>query len=546
MGRHLTRLFAGLVVALTLLGHWSPPARGEGTLRLALAADPRSLDPAQIFSEDEGAIAFALFDRLLDTAPDGSLRPRLAEALPKTSPDGHVHTFQLRRGVRFSNGAELTSADVVHSLERLFDPGVNPNPGDFGAIVGGLAFAKARDAERSAHVSVPGRSPDRWISPLHVEGLESPDPYTVRIRLDKPDLAFLKLLTLQSVVCRNPPPPRGEAAGSRQIGSGLYAIQEWRRGARLRLVRNPFASPGAAAAPEEIDYVIGVDPSTQSMMFERGEIDVQVAPPEVDLLRFRKEPRTKHLLRTTEGTVATFVYFNCELPPFTNRLVRRALNHAIDRPALVRALANRCVSARGPVAPTVHGSNQGLPEYDYDPAKARSMLTAAGVHNGFRTTLWVVREQPRDVTIALFVQQSLREVGVDVVIKEVSFAAYWDSIGRRRTVPMSVSHWTPDYDDLKNPLAIFNADNIRAESSQNAAFYSNPALQPLFRQTELETNPARRLAIYQTIERQIVEDAPCLFLVHLNSAVMVQSRVQGLRPREFWPALRLDEVRLEP
>lgn len=82
------------------------------------------------------------------------------------------------------------------------------------------------------------------------------------------------------------------------------------------------------------------------------------------------------------------------MPPFTNRLVRLALNHAVDKEALVRVLANRGVPERGPLPLAVRGLNQNLPQYAYDPAKARALLAEAGLTNGFETTLWVNREAP--------------------------------------------------------------------------------------------------------------------------------------------------------
>lgn len=84
------------------------PKRG-GTLRLAVGADPRSIDAAQVFSDNEAMLAFFLFNTLIDPAPNGGFLPVPAESLPTTSPDGFTHRFRLRQGVRFSSGQELTS-----------------------------------------------------------------------------------------------------------------------------------------------------------------------------------------------------------------------------------------------------------------------------------------------------------------------------------------------------------------------------------------------------------------------------------------------------
>ncbi len=92
-----------------------------GTLRLAMAYEPRCLDPALIWSEDEGILVCLLFDSLLDYDAQGNFVPALAESLPVVSSDGLIYTFTLRP-VRFSNGRELVAQDVVFTLERYFDP----------------------------------------------------------------------------------------------------------------------------------------------------------------------------------------------------------------------------------------------------------------------------------------------------------------------------------------------------------------------------------------------------------------------------------------
>jgi peptide/nickel transport system substrate-binding protein len=318
-------------------------------------------------------------------------------------------------------------------------------------------------------------------------------------------------------------------------------LRQWVRGARIRLDRNPHYFRAERPRPEQVDVLVNVDRSTQTMMFERGELDFQYYIPDADFLRFKRSPRLGTSLVAVKGSTPTFVFLNCELPPFTNRLVRVALNHAVDRDAYARALLHRSVPAHGPLPLAVRGFNEGLPAYEFNPAKARALLADAGFPEGFKTTLWTVRENATWMKLALLLQESLRNVGVIAELKEVSYAAMLESNGRRRTVPMGVWDWVSAIDDPKETLdSLLNGNNITDELCMNPAFYANPRVMQLFRDGVAEADPAKRRDIYREIERRVVEDAPWIFLVQINTEMLVQPWVMGFTPRGFWPPARLE------
>ncbi len=543
MMRGLIALAAALLLhPLTEAG---PPSPG-GTLRLAISTDPRSLDPHRLFSSEEGTLGALVFNTLYDSDREGRLQPALASALPRTAPDGLSHVIPLRRGVRFSNGDELTAEDLAYNLERMFDPRVNSSPAEFSSIVGGLEFARARSREYAEPAGNGGANGRRWIEPRRVDGLEVLDRYTLCIRTHRPDLALMKLVAKLFISSRRHLEQHAADAATQPVGTGTFVLRQWHRGVGFRFERNPQYFRPSDPRPDAVDVLVGADASTQAMMFERGEIDFLERIPDADFQRYRRDPHFASLLHIVTGTTVGLVYLNCEIPPFTNRWVRVALGHAIDRAALARVLSNRAVPARGPVAPMVHGAATDLPTPRTDLDLARSLLAQAGLPDGFESQLWVHGENPRELKIALFVQAALREIGVRVDVNPVSHAAFVDSIGRQGKVPMAVGTWTPDYDDPRNPLALFDADNISPEGSMNASFYRNPDVQAWFHAADRETDPARRLALYGRIERQVVADAACLPLVHLEAEVLVQRRVRGFELGAFWPQVHFERCWLEP
>ena len=485
-----------------------PVARHSGgILRLALEADPRSLDAGQVFSNEEGTVGFLLFNTLLEAGPEGGFVPVLAEGLPEGSADGLAYRFRLKQGVRFANGQELEAADVVHSLERCFDPeAAAVNLAYFTSILGGLEFLEARKKEL-ATPRRPGHDPgpSRWIEPRRVEGLRAVDTRTVEIRLSRRDLGFLHVLTTLSaaIVPRSETTRLGRQFATHPVGTGPFVVKTWTRGARIRMVRNPYYFKADRPGPDAVDVLVGLDRSTQAMMFERGELDFEYYITDPDLTRFRRDPRMKACLKRVVGSTPTFAFLNCEIPPFTNRLVRVALNHAIDREAAVRLMSNRAVAQRGPLPLTVRGFNQELPEYAYDPARARALLAEAGYPNGFATTLWCNPKDPTWWRLGLFVQESLRKVGVSVSMREISYTGLIDASGRRRTVPMGIWDWVSAYDDPRDTLdSLLNGNNLSEDGCINNAFYSAPRVDELFRKSAAEGDPGRRLSLFRQIERQ--------------------------------------------
>jgi len=522
------------------------PARD--TLRLAVEADPRSLDPVRAFSNEEGTLSRFVFDTLLEAGVDGQFRPVLAESLPEISSDGLTYTFRLHPGVRFSNGQPLTSIEVVKSFERIF----NPVHGAlltvyFKNLLGAAEFESARKREQQD----PGRDArgkgERWIEPVALAGVESMDPLTFRFRLKQPDLAFLHVLgTPAGGIARVDASWDGKRSPIPLAGTGAYRIRRWVPGAALRFEQNPHSFRTVSKPFRGIDVLINVHRTTQAMMFERGELDFLYFLADQDFIRFRRNPSLRSLLRVVRGTTPTYVVMNCEMGPFTNRLVRVALNHAVDRQGLMKVLSHRGQPQRGPLPLVVSGFNRGLPEYSYDPVLARRLLAEAGFPNGFATQLWAPQENPVWMKSALFVQQNLREIGVEARIHSVSFAALNDSVGRRRTVPLSMYNWVTIADDPKETLdCLLNGDNITEQACMNTSFYSNLDVQELFRQADREVNPAQRISHYQSIERQVVRDAPWIFLIQLDHEMAVQPWLRGFEFRGFWPPARLEACSFE-
>jgi ABC-type transport system substrate-binding protein len=231
-----------------------------------------------------------------------------------------------------------------------------------------------------------------------------------------------------------------------------------------------------------------------------------------------------------------YLCLNTEVKPLDNVLVRRAMNHAIDRQRIARLVAGRVEIARGVLPPGMPGYNPQLRGYDYDPQKAKQLLRQAGYEKGFTVTLWYATTlwYPKG---AQSIQQDLKRVGVTVNLKAVTYPELKTAAGTRKKVAMSIIGWIQDFPDPSNFLdVLFNGKNITETASNNRAFYSNPQVNKLLAAASIEQNHKRRLELYQQVEKLIVADAPWVFLNHTERYVVHQPWIKGFRLHPMWSA----------
>src|SRR5262249_26156750 len=181
--------------------------RGATVLRIADADDIPTLDPAAGYDTESWTFEQAIFDTLVRYRDDNvELEPDLATTWESSS-DGSTFTFHLRRDARFSNGRAVTSDDFRYGIERVLDPATNSRGMEYyRGIVGSADFA----AHRAAHVN----------------GIETPDPFTIVFHLDSPDPIFVHKLTMPfaSAVPREVAEKWGDDFSRHVVGSGAFML----------------------------------------------------------------------------------------------------------------------------------------------------------------------------------------------------------------------------------------------------------------------------------------------------------------------------------
>jgi ABC-type transport system substrate-binding protein len=501
------------------------PKRG-GTLHLASPSEIRSLDPAIAFDGFSIPLVRLLFRGLLDYDDATGLVLEQAKDW-NISPDGKTYTFHLRPGVRFTNGRDVEAEDYVFAFERILSPQTG-SPGEtyFLDILGAREFVDGKAA--------------------HVSGLRAPDKATLVIELKEPRFTFRYVLamTFASAVPREVVQQYGTDFQSHLVGSGPYRLAEWRRGISCRFERNPYYR-GTDGFVDSVEIMIGGDDAATTMMLERGELDQVLASP-AQAIRFKRDLRLRSWLTRVNVADTDYLFMNTEMKPFDDVRVRRAVNFAINRERLLRLAGGFGTVAHGVVPPSMPWSNPGLPRYDFDPEKARTLLREAGYPHGFKTELWYIVDAPIFVRQAEGIQQDLRQVGIEVELRPANFTAFNAKVTTRHQVPCGIWGWFQDYPDPSDFLdVLFNGERITETDCNNVAFYNNPEVNRCLDAAVKSLDAAERTRLFRQAENIIMQDAPWAPLIHEQFPVLYHPRVHGADPHPVW-LYRYEHMWLDP
>jgi ABC-type transport system substrate-binding protein len=520
--------FLMLVTALlsTVASASTAAPKTGGTLRLARLFDPVTLDVAQVQLTEDLLLVPLLNQTLLDVRNGTNLVPGTAREW-STSPDKRVYTFRLRPGVCFSNGREAVASDYVFALERILAP--------------------ATAAAMSSYLKGI-RGADEFINGLtnHVAGLLAPSPDTLIIELKSPDptLGYV-LLSLGVAVPPEEVARLGPRFSTHPVGTGPYVVSEWKRGVRLRLACNPYYHGVEPQHLDGVDIRIGGDETTHLMMFEQGELDLAgitlAGIPLPSLRRLSHDPRWRDLIESEQLFETDFITLNTEVPPLTNVLVRRAINHAINRDKWERVAMHYATHAEGILPRIMPGFNPALKGYEFDPEKARRLLIESGLSLPLHIVLWHGLEEPYRY-LAQGVQGDLKAVGIELELKPVTYAQLVSAMEIRREVPMGLTGWNVAIPDAVDMLGQqFDGRTVTNVATWNQAYYQNPEVDQLLDQAAPEIDLRRRFELYQRVEQIIMRDAPLVVLGYVNKFALRQRRLKGplLEPLWFY---RFDRV----
>ena len=245
--------------------------------------------------------------------------------------------------------------------------------------------------------------------------------------------------------------------------------------------------------------------------------------------KMKHDPAYSKYIKESNLWGLNFLGMNVTKPPFDNKLVRQALNFAVDRESIVKLVLNgRAQSANGVLTPGIPGHDPLLSGYFYDLPKAKQLLAEAGYPDGkgFPVITLEINEDQLQSRVADFIVANLRDLGVECRLSVINFEKHLESI-EKGEVPFFRLGWTIDYPDPDGLLyTMFHSSNI--ENGYNYCRYSNPEVDKLLNEARNETELVVRVPLYEKAEKLIVDDAPMVFMYFYTLNILHQPNVHGL------------------
>jgi len=479
---------AALVVALGSLGlpagsFAQTPAQG-GTVTIAVGTDALTLDPHNYKATTDLIVDNLIYDTLVAFDLQLRIRPSLATGWLELSPTSW--RFDLRQGVKYSDGTPFNARAVKASLERA-----------------------AVSSRGSGYVGV-------------IAGVDVVNDARVIIRLKRPFAPFLRTLAAPIAAIISPSLLQAGAQdpNTHPVGTGPFMLADWLPNQHLRIVRNP----GYWGRRPNLDAVVFrpiTEDSTRFLAFRGGEVDVISNPPANLAPQIRSNPN--FLLQISPSTRDVRVGFTVTNPPFDNLKVRQAVAMAIDRGPIVKFVLNGLGrdAACGMIPPEIMPTSPCV-DMPYDPVKAKQLLTEAGFPNGLSVQFWTPEGRYLgDRQIAETVQQQLQQINVRAQIKVMEWGAYLDALARHEA-QMFIIGWGWVTGDPAQALR----QNFQSRTAFDYWNYNNPDFDKMLDQAEGMDKPVERQKMYVQMESiLLVRDTVAKEIYFTNNLYGVNKRV---------------------
>jgi peptide/nickel transport system substrate-binding protein len=500
-------------------GVHNPSEVKGGTLRMANSGDWDSLDPADTYYAYSWDFA-RLYGRSLTTfkaAPgkDGAtLVPDLAENMGQSSADAKTWTYTLRQGVKFEDGAPVTSKDVKYAVERSLDKTTFPNgPTYFNDYLDLQGYTSPyQDA-----------SPDK----LGLKAIETPDDRTIVFHLTKPFSGFDYFAQTPATM----PVPQAKDTGTKYkehvVSTGPYMFQTNELGKSFTLVRNPnwdpATDPNRKALPDQIEVALNVNADDVDNRLQSGDLDVDIVGSGVQPAAQGKILADQTLKASTDSVSVARLWFtaiNGDVAPFDNIHCRRAVEYAADRTGYQRAYGGATGGdiATNLMPPVITGAQQFDPYPSAggagDVAKAKDELNQCGQPNGFTTSISYRSERPKEKATAEALQQSLQRVGINLEIKPYPTGDYFKlyagkpDFAKANNLGLMVHGWGADWPDGFGFLAqIVDSRTIRASGGNTNLSVRDPEVDAMVDKAVSTLDTNARNQIWVDVDKKVMDDA---------------------------------------
>ena len=476
-----------LSMALAALLCAGPAAAAGDTLVVVQEAEPVGLDIMQSSIQTTMSVALNIHETLLQPQEDATVKPGLAEKWEMV--DNLTWKFTLVEGATFHNGEPITAEAVKFSFERIMS-----------------------DALKSPH-----RGKLNSFKEVTVI-----DDRTFTISMHQPYAPGLYMLAQYLYIV---PPKYVQEVGDAEfnlkpVGCGAYKLDEWVKGQEI--VMSAYEGYyGPKPAYKKLVFKGVPEESSRIAALLTGEAHVISGVPVHQ--RQKVVDSGKAYLTDQMGSM-NYLGLNTYEKPFSDVRVRRAVNHAVNRPLINKALFNgKAILCAGPISPRTFGHNPDLEPYAYDPAKAKQLLAEAGYPDGFETRLAYGTYMPQIQEQAEAIAADLAKVGIRVTLEPFERAVMWDRY-KKKLHQMYIYFWDDAPEPDRYMYSLFH-------SKSRDYYYKNETVDQLLDKGRATLDPEARAKVYHELDRFLYEDAPWVYLYVIPEVFAVSNDVQykGLR-----------------
>ncbi|MBF9235205.1 ABC transporter substrate-binding protein [Microvirga alba] len=466
-----------------------------------------------------------VYSRIVEFERGGTqVQPGLAEKWD-ISADGTVYTFHLRKGVKwhtnknFKPTRDMNADDIVFMFERQWK---QDNP-----------YFKVTSPNHSYF--------DDMGMPKLLKSVEKVDAYTVKVTLNQPEAPFLADLAMEFAAVQSKEYADAmlkagtpEKIDQDPIGTGPFYLVQYQKDATIRYKSFPEYYGGKAKI-DDLVFSITPDASVRWAKLQKGECHVMPYPNPADLDAMKKDPNVTILDQA--GLNIGYLAYNTTKKPFDDVRVRKAINMAIDKKAIVDAVyLSSGVPAKNPIPPSMWSYNDAIKDDPYDPAAAKKLLAEAGYPNGLDTDLWAMPVQrpynPNAKRIGELMQADLAKIGVKAEIKTFEWGEY-----RKRMQAgehqMGMLGWTGDNGDPDNFLHTLLGCASAAGNGSNVAKFCNKSFDDLVTKAKVTTDVKQRTELYKQAQVIFKEQAPWFTIAHAVQLKPIRKEVVDFKLSPF-------------
>jgi peptide/nickel transport system substrate-binding protein len=492
----MRKLFAIAMAALAIAacGGGEKKRVDRSTLVIAFDGSPTNLDPRLGTDNYSGRIWDIAGGGLVKLTPSGEVAPDVAEKWE--TPDDRTIVFHLNPNAKFQDGRPVTAHDFKYTFDSTLSPSI-------------------ASPKKSGYASV--------------ASFDAPDDHTVVIRLKEPNAGIFDNLTYMLV-------PQGadpKVFAKLPVLAGAYRVKEFKTDERVTMT----AFPGWVGGPPKIPNVIVriiPDATTRVLELKRGTVDFEINSIPYDQVAPFKNSKDFKVVRS-HGGAYQYLAFNLHDPILAKKAVRQAIAHAIDRNRIVRDLLLGYGQVTDSMFPQGHWARAAnLPTFEFNPAKAKQMLDAAGYPSvggkpRFRISFRTSTDEEANQQ-AQMIQQMLKEVGIAMEIQSSEFGVFMDDVKNGRFQMFSLRR--AGISDPDFYYTILHSKSL-APNGQNRGYYVNPRVDQLIEQGRSTFDRARRKAAYDEVQQILADELPYISLYHRDNVAIMRNNIDGF---EMYPS----------